>query len=128
MSFVLIIGHGNPLRGDDAFGWRAAEQLRERIGDPDVQVLSVPRLVPDLMEPIAHSGRVIFIDASAEGEPGKLRCRHVEPDPRGADALLDDVTPEALLAGAQALYGHTPEAVLYTVRGLHLQMGECLTP
>ena len=29
MGRVLIIGYGNPLRGDDGFGWHAAERLRE---------------------------------------------------------------------------------------------------
>jgi hydrogenase maturation protease len=127
VSRVLIIGYGNPLRGDDAFGWIAAERLRERIGDPDVEVLAVPQLVPELMEPISESGRVIFIDASNEGESGRLQCRHLEPDPRGSDALLHHMTPEALLAGARTLYGRVPEAVMYTVRAEQMEMSDTLT-
>jgi hydrogenase maturation protease len=128
VSRILIIGYGNPLRGDDAFGWIAAERLRERIGDPDVEVLAVPQLLPELMEPIANCGRVIFIDACAAGEPGKLNCRHLEPDPSGAGAFLHRMSPEALLAGARTLYRRVPEAVMYTVRAERMAMGDELTP
>ena len=35
MPDTLIIGYGNPLRGDDGAGYIAAELLRERIHDPE---------------------------------------------------------------------------------------------
>jgi len=33
MPHTLIIGYGNPLRGDDGFGWHAALRLREIVHD-----------------------------------------------------------------------------------------------
>lgn len=123
MAGLLIIGWGNPLRGDDAFGWLAAERLRERL--PGTEVLPVHQLTPELMEPVGRASRVIFIDASAEGEPGQLACRDVVPSP-DAEAFTHHATPAGLLAGALALYGNAPPAVLYSVRAESFEFGERL--
>ena len=31
MAKILVIGYGNPLRGDDSFGHRAVEKLKEEV-------------------------------------------------------------------------------------------------
>ena len=125
MSRLLVIGWGNPLRGDDAFGFLAAEKLRELL--PEVDVLALHQLTPELMEPVSQAERVIFIDASAEGEPGELRCGPVEAS-TSAEAFTHHATPAGLLAGARALYGSAPPALLYTVRGECFEFGEGLSP
>src|SRR6185369_11175120 len=104
----LIIGYGNPLRGDDGFGYRAAERIPGAI--------AVHQLTPELMDPIARADRVLFLDACAEGAPGEIRRRRVEPL-RSEGAFTHHVTPEALLAGVLALYGRVPEAEVMTVCG-----------
>ena len=43
---LLIIGYGNPLRGDDGFGWHAALRLREIIHDDGIEILPVHQLTP----------------------------------------------------------------------------------
>ena len=53
MPHTLIIGYGNPLRGDDAAGYVAAELLRERIFDPQVETVSEQQLLPEMMQSIA---------------------------------------------------------------------------
>ena len=124
---VLIIGYGNPLRGDDAFGYRAAEELQASFIDHrEAVVLPVHQLTPELAADIARSARVIFIDAAAEGEPGKLESRPVMPVSGGA-AFTHSATPEGLLAMALALYGAVPPAVLYSVRGESFAYGAPLT-
>jgi hydrogenase maturation protease len=115
---MLIIGFGNPLRGDDAFGLRAAE----RIGG----AIAVHQLTPELMDPIARADRVLFLDATAEGAPGEIRHRPLEP--RAEGAFTHHVTPEALLAGALALYGHAPEAEIITVSGANFALSDRLSP
>jgi hydrogenase maturation protease len=126
MSRTLIIGYGNPLCGDDAIGPVAAERLRATVCDPEVEILTRHQLTPELMEPISRAGRVIFIDAATSGEPGILRERPVTPNPETA-RFTHHSTPEGLLAGAKALFGHVPEATLYTVRGEDFSFGEHLT-
>jgi hydrogenase maturation protease len=127
MPRTLIIGYGNRLRGDDAIGPIAAEHLREIVSDPEVEILALHQLTPELMEPISRTARVIFIDATAAGEPGVVEERPVTADPQGGN-FTHHSTPGSLLAGARALFGHAPEATLYTVRGEDFSFGEHLTP
>ena len=78
MPHTLIIGYGNPLRGDDGVGPRAAELLADRGGVtppllPDgVQVLVCHQLTIELAPQIAEADRLILIDARATGEPGSI--------------------------------------------------------
>jgi len=116
---LLIIGYGNPLRGDDGFGYRAAERIPGAI--------AVHQLTPELMDPIAHADRVVFLDAAAEGAPGEIRRRDLTPAAPGA-AFSHHSTPEALLAGALALYGRAPSAEILTVCGANFPLSADLSP
>ena len=127
MSRILIVGYGNPLRGDDGLGWHAADRLRDQIADPEIEILAVHQLTPELAEPLSRAGLAIFIDAAAEGEPGVVQRRLLEPD-SGAAAFTHHATPSALLAAAQALYGRAPEAELFSVPVESLELGDRLTP
>jgi len=66
MAEVLIIGYGNPLRGDDGAGWQAAGILKERIRDERVQVVRSHQLMPEMAEAISRARKVIFIDADCD--------------------------------------------------------------
>jgi hydrogenase maturation protease len=124
---TLIIGYGNTLAGDDGAGYIAAELLRDRIHSPNIEILSQHQLLPELMEPISRASHVIFIDASVSGRAGKVNRIPLRPAPACARAT-HHVTPESLLAGAQSLYGHTPEATLYVIPGRNFEVGQELTP
>ena len=115
----MIIGYGNPLRGDDAFGYRAAERIPGAI--------AVHQLTPELMDPISRADRVIFLDATAEGVPGEIRRRTLAPA-EGSRPFTHHATPESLLAGAQALYGRAPEATLITVTAATFDLSHTLSP
>ena len=126
MPHTLIVGYGNALRGDDGAGYLAAELLRDRIQDPEIEILSQHQLLPELMEPISRAAHVIFIDASVSGRAGKVHRIPLRPAPACA-RFTHHATPESLLAGAQSLYGHTPEATLYTIPGRFFETGQELT-
>jgi hydrogenase maturation protease len=115
---VLIIGYGNPLRGDDGFGFRAAQRLRSEIDDPQVEIVAMHQLTPELMEPLSRTDRAIFIDAEW---PAPTACRT-------GSAFTHHLTPAALIAGAQALYGRAAEATLLTTPGHDFDFGESLSP
>jgi len=117
MPRVLIIGYGNPLCGDDGLGQCAAERLRRVVDDSEVEILSVHQLTPDLMDPISRAGRVIFIDAGTGTEPGEIRERRIEPVTAQGTPFTHHSMPEALLAGARALYGRAGEGTMVTVIG-----------
>jgi hydrogenase maturation protease len=127
MPDTLVIGYGNALRGDDGAGYIAAELLRERIHNPAVEILSLQQLTPELMESIARARQVIFLDAAILGRAGRYQRVPLRPAP-ACSHFTHHANPESLLAGAQALYGHTPEAVLYSIPGELFEIGQELTP
>ena len=126
---VLIIGYGNPLRGDDGLGVRAAALLAEAPWSEGArpEILCCHQLTPELAEPVSLAARVIFIDASCDNSPGTLTCRPVAPDSYAA-ALTHFAGPAALLACAEQWYGRRPEAVLYSISGQDFGPGEELSP
>jgi len=130
MRRALIIGMGNPLRGDDGLGWHVIERLRDRAVDDGADLLACHQLTPELAAPVAQSERVIFIDAAA-GEPaGEIRVERVEAVD-GSDslpgALSHRLDPPALVGYAKALYGKVPEAILVSVKGSDYPFSENLS-
>src|SRR5579884_4378531 len=114
MKRTLIIGFGNPVRTDDAFGWRVAEALSGHFQPDDhIEFVTCQQLNPELAEDVARSARVIFIDASCSVAPGMVECRALAP--AATSSFTHHVDPECLLAGAIELYGSCPEAWLIAV-------------
>jgi hydrogenase maturation protease len=112
---VLILGYGNPLRGDDAMGPAAAERLGG---------IAVHQLTPELAERIAAADTVIFLDADATLPPGEIAVKAVEP----ADTTLDHhATPAGLLRLARMVYGAAPRAWLIGMGGEDFDLREGLS-
>jgi len=126
---MLIIGYGNPLRGDDGVGWRVAEAARAALPEGAATVLTVHQLTPELAEPISRAGRVVFVDAAAAGEPGTVNCFALEEAGK-LPALqgTHQTTPDALLAMAGELFGRRPPATMVTIVGESFEVSEALTP
>ncbi len=114
MPGVLIIGIGNPLRGDDGLGWQAVDQLRERLLDNRIDFIVCHQLTPDLAEAASRAHRVIFIDARLGHPAGQLEVRNIRSS-REAEPLGHQLAPPALLRYSQVLYGATPEAIVCSI-------------
>lgn len=108
---VLVIGYGNPLRGDDGAGWAAADMLADR-----TQAITTHQLVPELAEPISKAGLVVFIDAAADLPPGKISRRPVQPLEQ-TYSMTHHFSPAGLLSLARQVYGRCPQALLFTIGG-----------
>src|SRR5436305_1097729 len=124
----LIIGIGNPLRGDDGLGWAVAEQL-SRDCDMGCDIQTVYQLTPELAQWMAAVNLVVMIDASYEGEPGELRIRPL-PLPLSAQPSAVGThytTPEELVALTLAAYGRCPPVVVVTMTGEDFSIGEQLS-
>jgi len=130
MCDVLVIGYGNPLRGDDGVGCLIAEELAKRICDPEskVQVVACHQLNPELAEPIAETRAVIFIDASVDLKPGEVRVSSVAPDRFSPGAFAHHMKPSALLATASELFGQAPPAKSVGIGASSFEIGMTLTP
>ena len=138
----LVIGIGNPLRGDDGIGWRLAARLPAR---PGLAVRCRQQLTPELAADLAVVDRLLLLDAwVAPGERGEgvwkggagatdpshplqrpLELQEL-PAPEAlaqAGAAAESwagaapwggashgLSPQALLALSQALFGRAPRA------------------
>jgi len=123
----LIIGYGNPLRGDDAAGYLAAQRLQETNTDIETEIVAVQQLTPELVDPISRAGEVVFIDAAVGEVPGEIQRRDIAPS-SATQPFSHYATPEGLLAAARALYGTCPAATLITVTIETTEFGETLSP
>lgn len=127
MRRILVIGYGNPLRGDDGFGGLAAGYVEER-QIPGLEVIVSHQLNPELAASLHDSSHAIFLDAVASAptcatkapvggsggdQPGTLRATPVERCDLSSSGM-HHFEPGSLLALAQAIYGQAPPATLIT--------------
>lgn len=90
---ILVIGDGNPLRGDDGAGWEVTARLERA---PGVEVTTTQMLVPELAERIGVAAVVIFVDARHGADQGAVHCEAIGG--RAVHPSLGHVaSPEGLL-------------------------------
>jgi hydrogenase maturation protease len=123
---ILIIGYGNELRGDDAAGPRAASALAA-MGLARVQVLIRHQLVPELSEALSQARAAIFVDASCAPGANEIAVQELKPSTE-TEPSAHASDPRALLALAQAVFGHCPPAWLLTIPGTSFDLGAPLSP
>jgi len=122
---VLVIGIGNPSRGDDAIGPLAIERL-EAIGLPGVDLLTDFQLQVEHALDLVGRSEVIFVDATVAGE-GPFSFEPVAP------AADRSATTHALPpAGVLHVYGECtdaplPAAFVLAIRGYDFELGAPLT-
>jgi hydrogenase maturation protease len=112
----LVIGIGNPLRGDDGIGALLAEQVGGR---------GVQQLTPELAAELAELEAVLFIDAWLAPAGAVPRITAISPAAGAAESHR--LEPAQLLAISQALYGRTPEAHLLQVPATLFEHGNALS-
>jgi hydrogenase maturation protease len=119
---TLVIGWGNPLRGDDGAGVAVAEALlqRPRAGR---EVLAVHQLTPELALAVAGAERVFFVDARVERLDEGICSERVMAEADGGGLSTHAGTPQALLHLAACLYDAHPEAWLFSIPARQLDVG-----
>ncbi len=123
---VLVIAYGNPLRCDDGVAWQAAEQIRRKL--PSLtEVICVHQLTPELAEEISRAGTVIFLDATGNGDPGRVVCQTVSAEPAQA-RFSHHLAPTQVLALCDQLYQAKPRGFLISISGECFDHGEGLSP
>jgi hydrogenase maturation protease len=127
MPGTLIIGYGNPLRGDDGLGWQVVGELAKRV-DALISVVAVHQLTPELAEPISDAELVIFVDASCDGEPGSWRCQSIRQGSETSQVYAHYFTPASLLGYANAIFNANPTAFLISAAAGSFDYGEVLSP
>jgi hydrogenase maturation protease len=121
---TLIIGYGNPMRGDDAIGCHAARALEQHFwNDPDVEVMAAQQLTPEMAEDLSERDFVLFLDASFGDQPGTIMRTTVSPG-TGPGGFSHHLTPSSLLTAAEQLYGDAPFAMSITMAGWSFDLGQ----
>lgn len=129
MARVLIIGYGNPLRGDDGLGLHLAQRLQDDAQDnADIEIIACHQLTLELAEPLSRAPRAIFVDAAESSAPGEMTVNTLDASSNVDVRFTHHLTPQTLLGYAQALYGARPsETFLITVCGKDFGYGETLS-
>jgi hydrogenase maturation protease len=111
---VLVIGYGNPARGDDGLGPEAAADVESR-AIPGVTVDADYQLTVEDSAAVAEHDTVVFIDAAVEGEE-PFAFYPLEPAPV-AGVSTHGVEPDSVLGLARDLFGATTSAYVLAIRG-----------
>jgi len=128
----LVLGLGNPLRGDDGIGPRIVEELVRR-GLPEwVAALDAGNAGLDLLNVLEGWERVVIVDAAEMGrEPGRF-IRFMPDEARltraGDPFSLHDAGLGEALALAGALGRTLPELVIFGVQPAEIDWREGLSP
>lgn len=118
---LLVIGIGNPSRGDDALGPACIEAL-EAHSLPGVDLLTDFQLQVEHVLDLAHRRQVVFVDASV-GCASPFSFEVVEADPRLAP-LSHALSPAELLGVYHRVNGSAPPpARVLAVRGYDFTLG-----
>ncbi len=125
----LIIGVGNPSRGDDALGPMFLERigalLEPEIERGEVELLCEFQLQVEHALDLERRSLVLFVDASVSlSAPFELV--RVEPA-QGTSFSTHALAPSALLHAFQNLYGDPPESWLLAIAGARFELGEPLS-
>jgi hydrogenase maturation protease len=120
----LVLGYGNPGRGDDGLAVRLVEILESHAPEGvDVEAAFQPGI--EHAAAVAEHDWVLFVDAAAEGR-APCDVRRVEPLPK-ATFSTHVVDLGSILAIAVESFGRRTPAWLLAVRGYDFGMGEGLS-
>ena len=127
MAHILIVGYGNPMRGDDGLGWTVAAELFRQNHSPEFEILPCHQLTPELASNMQAVEVVVFVDCAREGEPGEFRYTEVQPE-ADPSAFTHELTPAGLLSLTCELFGVCPRTYLLSICGAQFGTGDGLSP
>lgn len=126
---LLVVGVGNPSRGDDAAGPCFVEHIAELLSD-DVRQGRLDVLT-DFQLQIEHAldlkdrERVVFVDASVQVEP-PFSFDRISPE-RDESHSSHAMSPRAVLEVHQRIFGLPPDAWCMAIHGQRFELGEPLS-
>jgi hydrogenase maturation protease len=119
------------MRGDDGLAWHVAEHLESRLNNASTQLLCRVQLTPELADAMSRADRVLFVDATAEGQPGEIRWSSIRADENDIWQSFPNFThqssPQSLLSLCHTLYGVAPKTTVVTAAVASCELGEPLS-
>lgn len=112
-----IIGYGNNLRGEDAFGVDVINQLQSSSDDSfliNTKLISTFQLTPELCLELLGSKKILFIDASYSSDLKYTLSCSLENETKGTN-LSHHISPEIIIAMLRDLYNCPVDYEIYSM-------------
>jgi hydrogenase maturation protease len=138
---TIILGYGNPDRGDDGVAWHILQQIAQKSGkqtnissfenglfsiNENLDLWFNLQLIPEVAEEITHYGRAFFIDAHTGEIKDDIKIVKIEPIFQNSP-FTHHLTPSTCLSLSLSLYGKYLESTLVTVRGFEFNFSNELS-
>ncbi len=136
----LVIGCGNPDRGDDGAALHVVNHLRARLGQSSLSeddgglsdlgretAVFVPQLVPELAVDAAAYESLVLVDAHVSPELRPVVYLRLQPEYR-LPVLSHQWSPAVFVWLVQAANGRNRAAFLVTLRGHCFELQRGLSP
>ncbi len=131
MTDIIIVGIGNPYRGDDAAGWAVIDGLKETAGSA-IKLVKLQGDIAELIDIFAHHKSVYLVDACRSSElVGAWQRIDVHKQP-----IIED-NPQTSTHGfslgqaislAKNLDQLPNKLILYAINGMHYSISDELSP
>lgn len=121
---LLVIGIGNPSRGDDALGPLLIEHL-EADAPAGVELLTDFQLQVEYALDLQGRREVVFVDASLDAPAPFAFTPAIAVE--DASFSSHELSPGAVLHAYRKLFGEPPPAFVLAIRGEAFELGEGLS-
>jgi hydrogenase maturation protease len=138
---TIILGFGNPDRGDDGVAWHVLAGIAQRFGQPfayegieaglvnlseDSHLWFNLQLIPEVAEELAAYQQAIFIDAHTAEIKEEIKISPIEPEFQNSP-FTHHLTAASCLSLSKTLYGKYPESILVSIRGYDFSFSHALS-
>lgn len=124
----MVIGVGNPARGDDGVGPAVAARVEEDPRAAGALVRSVMQLTPELAAEVSEASVVVIADARVGTAAGEVDWGPVGASESGVSGPFSHhLTPAALCHMAGVAFGRTPPAYVVGVGAAGFDAGAPLS-
>ncbi|HAF60821.1 MAG TPA: hypothetical protein DCK95_00665 [Anaerolineaceae bacterium] len=144
MKNFIILGYGNPDRGDDGVAYYILNKLIQKLAEKstalaefqETGILEINKnvdiwynlqLIPEVSQDLADYENAIFIDAHTSEIPDDILITDISPHYQNSP-FTHHLTPASCLDLADQLFGRSPRATLITIRGYRFDFSRELSP
>jgi hydrogenase maturation protease len=123
---ILLLGYGNPSRGDDAVGPLLLEAIAKQINSNQIELITDFQLQIEHALDMQHRHLVLFIDASVACETG-FSFTELQPA-KDNSYSTHAISPAAVLDVYQTITKQSPPAsFLLTIQAQQFELGTGLS-
>jgi hydrogenase maturation protease len=128
---TIVLGFGNPDRGDDGVAWHVLAGIAIQFGQPlskeNMEAGSIKlsehthlwfnlQLIPEVAEELADYQQAIFIDAHTAEIKEEIKVSKIEPEFQNSP-FTHHLTAATCLSLSKTLYHKNPDSILVSIRG-----------